>query len=118
MCSSDLNAQSEQELKRLQRLPAELPALIQRPDPETRVNQGSAVKYDRNREKPPEQNVVMNTNGKRIQRNIAERMVEEMADQIGEQHQPAGETNLPGADAAKKFSELGPIKYGHVIAIM
>jgi hypothetical protein len=29
-----------------------------------------------------------------------------MADQIGEQHQPAGETDLPDADAADEFFEL------------
>ena len=47
--------------------------------------------------------VVMDAAGKGFQRNIAERMVEKMADQIGKQHQPADETDLPEADAANEF---------------
>ena len=42
----------------------------------------------------------MDAGGQRIHRDIAERMVEEMADQIGKQHQPADEPDLPEADAA------------------
>ena len=55
----------------------------------------------------------MDAIGKGTQRNIAERVVEEMADQIGEQHQSAGETDLPDADAANEFFELGPVLFGH-----
>ena len=84
-----------------------LTALVKRPDPETGVDQRGGVKHDRDREKLPEQDVVMNTNGKGIQRNIAERVIEEMADQIGKQHQAAGKANLPEADATNRSCELG-----------
>ena len=50
--------------------------------------------------------VVPDTGGKGIHRNIAERVVEEMADQIGKQHQPTGEADLPDADAADEFCKL------------
>jgi hypothetical protein len=42
-------------------------------------------------------------------------MVEEMADQISKQHQPAGEPDLPDADAADGSFELFLGKGGHVI---
>jgi hypothetical protein len=35
-------------------------------------------------------------------------MIDEMADEIGEQHQPAHQPNLPDADAAQQFPELSP----------
>ena len=97
------DAQAEHELQRLDRFPAKLPALVKRPDPETGVDQRGGIKHDRDREKLPERGVVLDTGGKRIHRDIAERVVEEMADQIGKQHQPAGETDLPDADAADEF---------------
>ena len=48
-CADDMgdderrNAQAEHELQRLDRLPVKLPALVQRPDPETAVNRAAAV---------------------------------------------------------------------------
>ena len=59
----------------------------------------------------------MNTNGKGTQRNIAERVVEEMADQIGKQHQSAGETDLPHADPANEFFELRPVLFCHADSV-
>ncbi len=109
------DAQAEHELERLDRLPAKLPALVKRPDAEAGVDQRRGVKHDRDREKLPERGVVIDAGGKRIDRDIAERMVEEMADQIGKQHQPAGETDLPDADAADEFCQLFPGKGGHAI---
>ena len=109
------DAQAEHELQRLDRLPAKLPALVKRPDPEAGVDQRRGIKHDRDRGELPEQHVVGDAGGQRIHRNIAERMVEEMADQIGEQHQPAAEPDLPDADAAEEFCQLGPGGFGHVI---
>ncbi len=100
------NAQAEHELQRLDGLPAELPALVKRPDPKTDVDQGGGIKHHRDREKLPERDVVIDAGGKGIHRNIAQRVVHEMADQIGEQHQPAGEADLPDADATDEFFEL------------
>ena len=101
------NAEAEHELQRLDRLPAKLPALVKRPDAETGMDQRGGVEHDRDREKLPEQHVAVDAVGQRLHRDIAERMVEEMADQIGEQHQPADEADLPDADAAEEFRELG-----------
>src|SRR5713101_8769614 len=85
------------------------------PDPETGVDQCRGIKHDPDRGKLPERDVVIDTGGKGIRRNIAERVVEEMADQIGEQHQPGGETDLPDADAADEFCQLLLGKAGHAI---
>jgi glycerol-3-phosphate dehydrogenase len=108
------DAQAEHELQRLDRLPAKLPALIKRPDPETGVDQRRGVKRDRDREKSPERGVVIDAGGKRIHRDVAERMVEEMADQIGEHNQAAGEADLPDADAADEFCDP-LLSWGHAI---
>jgi hypothetical protein len=40
-------------------------------------------------------------------------MVEEMADQIGQQDQPADHANLPDADATQEFSDLGQGWFAH-----
>jgi hypothetical protein len=68
---------------------------------------------DRDREELPEQDVVMHADGKRLERDIAEGMVEEMADQIGKQHQSADKANLADADAAYEFLESGSRAFGH-----
>src|ERR1700730_1654376 len=99
------NAQAEHELQRFDRFPVKFPALIKRPNPEAGVKQRRGIKYDRHREELPERFVVMDTGGKGIQGDIAERVVEEMADQIGQQHQATGETNLPDTDAADELCD-------------
>ena len=52
------------------------------------MDQRGGVEHDRDREKLPERGVVIDAVGQRVHRDIAERMIEEMADQIGEQHHP------------------------------
>ena len=42
-------------------------------------------------------------------------MIEEMADQIGEQHQPTDEPDLPLADAADQRPDVFARKGGHAI---
>jgi hypothetical protein len=39
--------------------------------------------------------------------NIAERMIEKMREDVGEHHQPAGEPDLPNADAAQPIGNAG-----------
>ena len=85
-----------------------------RPDPETGMNQRRGVEGDRDRQKLPEYRVVVDAGGECIHRDIAERMVEEMADQIGKQHQPASQPNLPDADAADEARQTFLRKPGHV----
>ena len=98
------NAQAEHELQRLDRLPVKLPALVQRPDPQTAVDQRRGIEQHPDRRKLPEHRVVADARSQRLHRDIAERMVEKMADQIGKQHQAAAEADLPHADAAEEFS--------------
>jgi hypothetical protein len=58
--------------------------------------------------------VISETYGKGIKRNIAERMVDEMAKQVGEQNHPTSETDLPDADAADIFVERRAIELRQV----
>ena len=109
------DAEPEHELQRLDRLPAKLPALVKRPYPETGMNQRRGVEYDRDRQHLPEQDVVIEPRGKRIHRDIAERMGEEMADQIGKQHQSAEKPDLAQADAADELCQLFQRKRVHAI---
>ncbi len=93
------DAQPKHELQRLDCLPAKLPPLIKRPYAETGMNQrrlSNTIAIGRNRQNA----VVIDTRGKGIHRDVAERMVEKMADQIGKHNQPAGKADLPDADAA------------------
>ena len=100
------NAQAEHELQRLDGCPAKFAPFVERPDPEPGMEHDSRVEGDRHRRELPERGVVIDAGGKRIQRDVAERVVEEMADQIGIQHQPAGQANLPHADALEFFPDL------------
>src|SRR3982074_2836777 len=85
--------------------PRNCPALVQRPDAETGMEQRRGIECDRDREKLPERGVIIDAGGKGIHRDVAERVIEKMADQIGKQHQPADETDLPHADAADGFCQ-------------
>src|ERR1700680_818888 len=109
------DAQAKHELQRLDRFPAKLPALVERPDPEAGVSQRRAVEHDRHRRKSPEQDVVINPSGERFHRDIAERMVEEMADQIGKQYEAAAEAAPPDADATEQFCRSFFERSGHAI---
>ena len=51
------HAEAEHELQRLDRLPAELPAFVQRPDAERGMHQACGVEQDRDREELPERGV-------------------------------------------------------------
>ena len=77
--------QAEHELQQLHRLPAELPALIQRPDAEPGMRETRGVEHDGHREELPERGMQLHPVRHRVQRDIAERMIEEMAEHIGEQ---------------------------------
>ena len=79
------------------------------------MDQRRGVKHDRDREKLPEPGMVIDTGGEGIDRNVAECVVEKMADQVGEQHQSAAETNLADADAADETCDLLLRERGHAI---
>ena len=77
------------------------------------MDQRRGIEHDRDRAEIARTGVVMDAGGQRIHRDIAERVVEEMADQIGKQHQPAGQADLPDADAADEFCDPFSGKCGH-----
>ena len=70
------------------------------------MHQARGVEQDRDGEELPERGVQIDAAGQRLQRDVAERMVEEMADQIGEQHDAADKADLPEADAAERCRDL------------
>src|ERR1700760_2062652 len=76
------DAKPQYQLQRLQRGPAELPALVERPQAKGGMDQRRAVEDDRHGGELPELCVVVDAVRQRIERDVAERMVEEMADQI------------------------------------
>jgi hypothetical protein len=94
------DAETEYELQRLDCFPAKLPAFVKRPNPETGVDQHGRIEHDGDGEKLPKHRVVADAGGERLHRDIAERMVEEMTDQIGKHHQAASEADLPDAHSA------------------
>jgi hypothetical protein len=81
------------------------------------MNQRGCVEQDRDGQELPEQDVVVDADGERIERDIAQRVVEKMADQVGIEHQPAGKADLADADAADEFDEAGPAAFGHAFFI-
>jgi hypothetical protein len=109
------DAQAKQKLQRFDRLPAEFAALVQRPDPEPGVHQAGSVEHDGDGKELPERRMDIDAARQRLHRDVAERMVEEMADQIGEQHHAADKPHLPQADAADGVCQSFTRKGRHVI---
>jgi hypothetical protein len=66
------------------------------------MDQRRAVEDDRDGGELPEQRVVVDALGQRIERDVAERVVEEMADQVAEQHQAADQPHLSHADTTEE----------------
>src|SRR6266436_5561947 len=89
--------------------------MVKRPDPEEGMGGCRGKKHRRYWQTFPEGGVISDTCGKGIHRNIAERMIGEMAEQVGEQNQPASQTDLPNADAADIFVKRRAIElwYAH-----
>src|ERR1700754_1213128 len=72
------DAQAKRQLQRLDRLPAELPALIERPKSEAAMHEYRGIERDRDRQELPEHRVVIDAGGERIDRDVAECVIEEM----------------------------------------
>jgi hypothetical protein len=79
------------------------------------VDQRGGIEHDGDGKELPEQGVEIDSGRKRIHRDVAERVVDEMADQIGEQHQPARQTDLADADPADELTKLGLGGFCHVV---
>ena len=81
------------------------------------MQQRRGIENDRNRRELPEQGVVVDAVGQRIHRDIAQRMIDEMADQIAEQHNSTDQPDLAHADAADERPDAIAGKSGHAIHI-
>ena len=79
------------------------------------MRQRGGIEHDRDGKELPEQGVEIDPGRKRIHRDVAERVVDEMADQIGKQHQPARQADLADADPADEFAKLGRERFCHVV---
>src|SRR5436309_12186892 len=99
------DTQAQHKLQGLDGLPAKLPPVIECPYPKTGVDQRRSVKRDCDREKLPEHNVVLEAASQRIDRDVAKRVVEKMAKQIGEQHDAARQPYLPHTDPTDQLRD-------------
>src|SRR3981081_2005441 len=73
------------------------------------------IERDPDRRELPEVGMIIDAEGQGIERDISERVVEEVADQIAEQNHSAHHADLPDADAAQALAESGLKIVGHVI---
>src|ERR1700756_236577 len=83
------------------------------PDPQGAMGGLRRINQRRGWQTSPEGGVISDARGKGIHRNIAERMVGEMAEQVGEQNQPTSQTDLPDADAADVSVKVRAIELSH-----
>jgi hypothetical protein len=67
------------------------------------MDQAGGVKHDRDRQELPECGVDLDASRQRVHGDVAERVVEEVADQVGEHHDAADKADLPQADAAEEI---------------
>ncbi len=95
------NAQAQDELGDFGRGVAEMPALIERPQAERHMRDRRGIErgVDDRDAPPPDVEVPPPIHGR--EGNIAERVIEEMREDVGEHHQAAGDAHLPHADAAQ-----------------
>ena len=106
------NAQAKQELQRLGDLPAEFAAQINRPEAERHVREHRAVKNDRHRPAAPEHDLVVQEVVHRRDGDVAQRMIEQMRDDVGEEDQARAELHLAHADLIPEMSR-GSVSGSH-----
>ena len=100
------NTKTKDELDEFCRFPFEMPALVERPQSERPVDRESGIKQQRSRQAAPQRHMEPKPVLHGGERNIAQRMIDEMTEQIGEKDKAGGETNLPHADAAQKCARI------------
>src|SRR6202008_2364714 len=85
------DTQPEHQLGDLDRGVAKMPALVERPEPEQKMDRGGGVKrkIDDRSSPPPDMEAQPGFHG--VVGDIAERMVEEMREDVGEHHQAASQ---------------------------
>ena len=98
------NAQAERQLDDLDRFPAKVPALIERPQSERGVHGKRRVEQQRSERALPPRHVEPEPVFHGVERNVAQGVIDEMTEQIREQHEAAGEAHLPHADAAQELA--------------
>ena len=102
--------QSENELRRLEACPAELPPFVERPEAEAHVGQERRIKRERARHGLPDQLLHPQALLHRRDGDVAERVVEEVQRHIGEEDEPAGEADL--ADARRMQAQRRSARSG------
>ena len=95
------NAQPEQQLRDLCSRVAEMPALIERPEAEREMNHGGGIERDVDDRNPPPPDVIPEPLLHQWVGDVAERVIEEVREDVGEHDQPAGKPHLSHADAAQ-----------------
>ena len=101
------NTQAQNELRDFHERVAKMAALIERPQPERKVDGGRKVErvVDGRNSPPPE--MPLQPRFHRGERNIAERVVEKMRKYIREHDEAAGKPHLPHTDAAQPHRQSG-----------
>ena len=100
------NAEPEDELNDLRRFPAKVPPLIERPQPKRRVNAERRIEQQGPDRAKPERHVQVEAILHGIERDIAQRMIEVVRQQIREKNDAAGQPHLTHADAAQELERL------------
>src|SRR4029079_15525141 len=101
ICKPERDAQPEKQLRDLGRGVAEMPALAERPEAEREFNSGGVVERDVEERKPPPPDMIPEPPLHQVVGNIAERVIEEVREDVSKHDQAAGKANLPHADAAQ-----------------
>jgi hypothetical protein len=83
-----------------------MPALIERPQTEREMNDGSRVERAVDERNAPPPDVIPQPRFHHVVGNIAEGMIEEMRKDVGKHDEAGGEPYLPHADAAQPRQDL------------
>ena len=106
-CQPERDAQAQKQLRDFGDGVAKMAALIERPQAERKMDCGRGVECDVDDRNSPPPDVKREPLFHQRIGNIAERMIEKMRENVGEHHQPAGEPDLPNADAAQPIGNAG-----------
>ena len=101
------NAQAQHQLGDLDGGPAKLPSFVERPDAERGMRECSRRQDDGHRPAAPEQDLVLQNRVHGVGRDVPERMIGEMTDEISEQNNAAKQPDLAHADPTQGTGQGG-----------
>ena len=82
------------------------------------MDENRRVEQHCDRQELPECHVIGQPRGERMQRHIAERVIEEMAEQVAEENNAADQPHLTQADAAQRRSQMMRNRDGHTARVV